>query len=170
MHRKPKTGHKIQVVDHKYIKDRAPQFEKAIKEAFKDSKFIDPYVDAEHIIDASLYFSPKLVGHNKHVVAMDEKGEITGACFHVPAKKRGGIAVDGMGWFFTSPKLSRTERTRLADEIFDNVHETMKGAGIKTALTTIGTKAGENFLQRRQGYVRANRAQLPNDPFWTREL
>lgn len=162
--------YKIKLVDHDFVQgERRPEFEEAIKEAFKTSNFTGKG-GAYGISNASLYFSPKLVPHTRHVVALDAEGKVVGAAFHVPAVKREKRTADGLGWFFTSPKLPSKERRQLANDIMDKAHETMRNAGLEHVYTTIGTREGAIFLQRYHGYKKGPEQPYNKPEIWEKKL
>lgn len=162
--------HEIRLVDHGFLQGRRAELKSAIDEAFKGSHFTSNKSGPYGIFNASVDYDPAEVPHTRHLLAFDGSGAVVGAAFHIPSVKRADVNADGMGWFFTSPKLTQGERRELADRLVEAAQRHMREAGIRTVYTTIGTREGALFLQRRHGYKKAGEPPFGKDQIWQKAL
>jgi hypothetical protein len=149
MPRAKKKPH-IRTVDTSYLSKRREDFERAIRNAFKGSHFLDRRINSDSVVNSSIknrhYHEDK-----RSLVALDENGNIQGAVFHIPIKNRYGGSAD-YGWFFTAPHLSTADRIRLADRMIGKAHNLMREGGFDKVSVSIGTKEGQKYLRKRHGY------------------
>jgi hypothetical protein len=147
--------------------ERLFEIEMAVKAAFQDADFTDPFGPASpwaHTCEG-------LKGPNSdkyvHVIAEDGRREILGAVLCVPVEQQDGEDADP-GWFFVAPDLQLRLRAEVVREILLTAHELMREAGFARVVTKMGTRTGGRLLSRHFGYVQA--PVMGQENRWIRDL
>lgn len=160
----------IKVVEHDFLRARWSEIEALVRREFQDKNFNDNKFNVErplwHINEG---IKGNLGKEIKHVLVLDlEEKEIVAGAFCIPTYRgKEGSSCD-IGWFLSSSKLSKIQKMRVLDKIFDKVHQTIKNAGFEEIITNMGTEEGAKYLARRQGYVHQPEGEKTNR--WVKKL
>lgn len=162
MRRHSRSNHQIKAVGPSFINRRRGEFEQAIRDSFKDSNFskLVTHTDfgdrtGRFDVDSVLRsISGQRQDGRKSVVALDEKGDVVGAVFHVPTKKDHSDEKADYGWFFTTPHQNLRRRVDIANDMIEHAHDIMREAGYKKVRVNMGTEEGARFLRKRHKYKR----------------
>lgn len=159
---------KILVVEHGFIKDRWPDVDSFVKHEFQDSNFNDGFTVDRPFWHIQKGLDGKLGPGIKHVLALDPEETILAAAFCIPTHKGDGENSCDIGWFLSSSELSRVQKVRVLDQVFDKVHEVTKAAGFQEIVTNMGTQEGAKYLGKRQGYIHQPNKEKANR--WVKTL
>jgi len=148
------ASHKFNVfiTTARYNQERLFEIESAVKAAFRDADFNEPYGPESPWVHTFEGFTGSNTKKYRHVIAEDDHRMILGAVFRVPVKRQGGEDADP-GWFFVAPELHLRMRAEVVRQILQTAHRLMRDAGFTRVVTEMGTRTGGRLLSRHFGYV-----------------
>lgn len=158
----------IRVVGHGFLKARWPQIEAFVRHEFKESAFNDGFTVERPLWHINKGIEGELGPGIKHVLAFSSEEKILAAAFCIPASKVDDRNSCDIGWFLSSSELSKIRKMKALDQVFEQVHQTVKSAGFERIVTNMGTQEGAKYLGRRQGYVHQPTGEKHNR--WVKEL
>lgn len=158
----------IEIVDHQFLIDRWIEIETLIRHEFQNSEFNDGFTVERPLWHIQEGIKGNLGQGIKHVLALNENNKILAAAFCIPSLRESNDNSCDIGWFFASSDFSGIEKIRFLDQIFIEVHKTIKAAGFGSIITNMGTQEGAKYLGKRQGYRYEPTSEKLNR--WVKEL
>jgi hypothetical protein len=158
---------KVFVATAGHYQDRLCEIESAIKAAFQDADFTEPFGPESPWTHTREGLTGRDANKYLHVIAEDSDRTILGAVFRVPAEQQDGEDADP-GWFFVASGLHLRMRAEVVREILQTAHRLMRKAGFPRVVTQMGTRTGSRLLSRHFGYVQAPVEGQKNR--WIRDL
>lgn len=148
------ASHKFNVfiTDATHNQERLFTIESAIKAAFQDADFNEPFGPESPWVHTCEGFTGSNTDMYRHVIAENDQQKILGAVFRVPVERQGGEDADP-GWFFVAPELHLRMRAEVVRQILHTAHRLMRNAGFRRVVTEMGTRTGGRLLSRHFGYV-----------------
>lgn len=164
------TGHdfKVVLVDNNVVRERWPEIEAAVRDAFAPAEFSDPAKTTEDVLE---YIQRGLDGRLRsvlgHVLAISATDRVIGAVFCVPTGREPGETGCDIGYIFTSPQVGGRVRLDMLNRLMNLVFDTLRSCGFERIITDMGTVAGAKVIGRRF-FVHAPTPEKSNR--WIREL
>jgi hypothetical protein len=159
---------KVVLVDNSVVRERWPEIEAIVRDAFAGAEFSDPMKTAESVLQ---YILRGLDGRLRlplgHVLAISATDKVIGAVFCVPTGRELGETSCDIGYIFTSPHVGGRARLDMLNRLMNLVFDTLSSCGFKQIITDMGTVAGAKTIGRRF-FVHAPAPEKSNR--WVREL
>ncbi len=159
---------KIVLVDNNVVRDRWPEIEAVVRDAFATAEFSDPTKTTESVLQ---YIQRGLDGrlHSAlgHVLAISTTDKVIGAVFCVPTEREPDETSCDIGYIFTSPQVGGRVRLDMLNRLMNLVFDTLRSCGFERIITDMGTVAGAKTIGRRF-FVHAPTLEKSNR--WVREL
>jgi hypothetical protein len=158
----------VTVVENDFVEARWLEIEALVQYEFQDSNFNDEFTVERPLWHINEGIKGNLGKGIKHVIALNLENEIVAGLFCVPTCKNNDQTSCDLGWFFSSGKLSKIQKIKVLDRVFNLVHETVKNAGFEQIVTNMGTAEGAKYAERRWGYVNQPEGEKTNR--WVKKL
>lgn len=159
---------KVVLVDNNVVRERWPDIEAAVRDAFAPAEFSDPTKTSESVLQ---YIQRGLDGTLRsalgHALAISAAGEVIGGVFCVPTECEPGETSCDIGYIFTSLQVGGRARLDMLNLLMNLVFDTLRSCGFERIITDMGTVAGAKAIGRRF-FVHAPIPEKPNR--WVREL
>jgi hypothetical protein len=163
------TDLNIVFVDGLAMQARWEDIEFALRRTFKDAVFNDDGYTVENPIQFTRAGVDGRLGPGlKHLLALDEMGEVLGGFFCVPTQRTEGRASCDIGWLFVVSELDRATQRRMVDSLVQQALQAVKEAGFERIVTNMGTLAGAKSLGQHYGFVHSPTTEKSNH--WIKEL
>jgi len=164
------NGHdlKVMLVDNNVVRERWPEIEAAVRDAFAPAEYSDPTKTTEDVLQ---YIQGGLDGKLRpalgHALAISAADKVVGAVFCVPTERKPGETSCDIGYIFTSPQVGGHVRLDMLNRLMNLVFDTLRSCGFERIITDMGTVAGAKTIGRRF-FVHAPTPEKSNR--WVREL
>lgn len=159
---------KIVLVDNNVARERWPEIEATVRDAFAAAEFSDPTRTTESVLE---YIQRGIDGRLRsvlgHVLAISATDKVVGAVFCVPTGREPGETSCDIGYIFTSPQVGGRVRLDMLNRLMSLVFDTLRSCGFERIITDMGTVAGAKTIGRRY-FVHAPTPEKSNR--WVREL
>jgi len=143
----------VEVVENDFVERRWTEVETLVESVFKDSSFNEKFTVERPLWHIQEGIKGNLGKGIKHVLGLSSEGDILAGAFCIPTYKEDGQTECDIGWFYASGDLSKIQKIRVLDAIFNTVHQAIKSAGFTRIVTNMGTREGAKYLERRQRYT-----------------
>ena len=159
---------KVVLVSNNVIRERWPEIEAAVRDAFAPSAFSDPAKTAEDVLQyIQRGLDGKLHSALGHVLAISATDKVVGAVSCVPTKREPDETSCDIGYIFISPQVDRPVRMYMLDRLMNLVFDTLRSCGFEQIITDMGTVRGAKVIGSRY-FVHAPIPEKSNR--WVREL